>query len=59
MNENHLDTEEIISEIILLECEVTNALFKGHKANDKDEYVSHRERLFFLREILRERKVIN
>ena len=58
MNENLLNTEEIISEIISLECEVTNALFKGHKANDNDEYVNHRKGLLFLRDILRERKVI-
>lgn len=58
MNENYLNTEEIISEVISLELEVTNAVFKGHKAADKDEFENHRERIFFLREILRERQVI-
>ena len=58
MNENYLNTEEIISEVISLETEVTNAIFNGHKAGDEDEFKNNRKRLFFLREILRERKII-
>ena len=58
MSENNLTTEELISEIIKLESEVTASIFKGHKANDADEYSNHRERLFFLRNILRSKNII-
>jgi hypothetical protein len=58
MKKSKLTTEEIISEIIKLECEVTESIFRGHKANDADEYVNHRERLIFLRKILKTRNVI-
>jgi hypothetical protein len=58
MSESNLTTEELISEIIKLECEVTESIFKGHKSNDADEYSSHRERLVFLRKILKSRNVI-
>jgi hypothetical protein len=58
MIESDLTTEELISEIIKLECEITESIFKGHKANDADEYSSHRERLVFLRKILKSRNVI-
>jgi hypothetical protein len=58
MSENNLTTEELISEIIKLESEVTASIFKGHKANDADEYSNHRERLFFLRDILRSKNII-
>jgi hypothetical protein len=36
MKKSKLTTEEIITEIIKLECEVTASIFKGHKANDED-----------------------
>ena len=58
MIESDLTTEELISEIIKLESEVTASIFKGHKANDADEYYGHRERLVFLRKILKSRNVI-
>lgn len=58
MSESNLTTEEIITEIIKLECEVTESIFSGHKANDADEYVNHRKRLVFLRKILKSRNVI-
>jgi hypothetical protein len=58
MSESDLTTEEIITEIIKLECEVTSSLFKGHKPNDDDEYANHRKRLVFLRKILKSRNVI-
>ena len=58
MKENDLTTEEIISEIVKLECEIIDAIFKGHKANDEDEYSNHRKRLVFLRKILKSKNVI-
>lgn len=58
INQSNLTTEELISEIIKLESEVTASIFKGHKANDDDEYSKHRKRLVFLREILRGKNVI-
>ena len=58
MEKSNLTTEEIITEIIKLECEVTESIFRHHKANDADEYVNHRKRLFFLRKILKSRNVI-
>ena len=57
-SENNLTTEELISEIIKLESEVTASIFKGHKANDAAEYSNHRERLVFLRNILRSKNII-
>jgi hypothetical protein len=58
MNQSNLTTEEIITEIIKLECEVTASIFKGHKSNDEDEYSNHRKRLSFLRKILKSKNVI-
>ena len=58
LNQSNLTTEELISEIIKLESEVTASIFKGHKANDADEYSNYRERLFFLRNILRSKNII-
>lgn len=58
MSEINLTTEEIITEIIKLESEMTESIFKGHKANDADEYSNHRERLVFLRDILRSKNII-
>ena len=56
--ENNLTTEEIITEIIKLECEVTESIFRGHKADDADEYSNHRKRLVFLRKILKSKNII-
>jgi hypothetical protein len=58
MIESDLTTEELISEIIKLECEITESIFKGHKANDGDQYVNHRKRLSLLRKTLRSRNII-
>lgn len=58
MEKSNLTTEEIITEIIKLECEVTESIFKGHKANDEDMYANHRKRLVFLRKILKGRNLI-
>ena len=58
MIESTLTTEEIITEIIKLECEVTESIFRGHKADDADEYSNHRKRLVFLRKILKSKNII-
>jgi hypothetical protein len=58
MIESDLTTEEIITEIIKLECEVTESIFRGHKADDADEYSNHRKRLVFLRKILKSKNII-
>lgn len=58
MNQSNLTTEEIITEIIKLECEITTSISKGHKANDADEYSNHRKRLSFLRKILKSKDII-
>ena len=58
VNQSNLTTEELISEIVKLESEVTASIFNGHKANDDDEYSNRRKRLVFLREILRSKNVI-
>jgi len=49
---------QIISEIIKLEIEVTASIFKGHKASDNDEFANHRQRLDILRQILKDRNSI-
>jgi hypothetical protein len=58
MNQSTLTTVEIITEIIKIESEVTASIFKGHKANDEDEYSNHRKRLSFLRKILKSKNII-
>ena len=58
MKKSNLTTEEIITEIIKLECEVTESIFRGHKSNDADEYTNHRKRLVFLRKILKSKNII-
>ena len=42
-----------ISRIIELELEITEALSKGHKAAEEDEFKKHREELKRLREELK------
>ena len=56
MDDNLRTDTEIISEIIKLQIEVSNAIFKGHKANDNDEFATHRKRLVILRQIMNARK---
>jgi hypothetical protein len=59
MNNDILKTnDEIISDIIRLEIEVTNAIFKGHKSSDNDEFAQDRKRLVVLRQILKDRKCV-
>jgi hypothetical protein len=47
-----MNKEDIISEIIKLEWEITKAVLEGHKASDLDEYREKRIRLKVLRELL-------
>ena len=56
MKDNLRTDNDIISEIIKLQIGVSNAVFKGHKANDDDEYAEDRKRLVILRQILTDRK---
>jgi hypothetical protein len=59
MEDNLKTDNEIISEIIKLQIEVSNAVFKGHKASDNDEFENHRQRLVVLRQILKDRNSIH
>lgn len=54
--EDNLKTDNDI--IIKLQIEVSNAIFKGHKASDNDEFAPNRKRLVILRQILIDRKSI-
>jgi hypothetical protein len=45
--------QEIISEIIILEFEVTMANLSGHRATDDDEYSEKRKKINELRKILK------
>jgi hypothetical protein len=40
---------EMTSRIILLQSEITRAISNGHKANDEDQFKSHRQELMELR----------
>lgn len=46
------DTADKLSRIIKLELEITEALSKGHKASENDQFKEHREELKKLREEL-------
>jgi hypothetical protein len=59
MDDNLRTDNEIISEIIKLQIGVSNAIFKGHKASDNDEFAEDRKRLAILRQILIDRKSIH
>ena len=48
----YIDREEIISEIIRLELEITEALINGHIAHDDDQFKFHREILKRYRSLL-------
>jgi hypothetical protein len=45
--------QEIISEIIILEYEVTTANLSGHRATDNDEYSDKRKKINELRKKLK------
>ena len=46
--------DDIITELVALEYEVTLANMNGHKASDDDEYAGKRKRVAELREMLNE-----
>ena len=46
--------DDIITELVALEYEVTKANMNGHKASDDDEYAGKRKRVGELREMLNE-----
>ena len=46
--------DDIITELVALEYEVTLANMNGHKASDDDEYAVKRKRVGELREMLNE-----
>jgi hypothetical protein len=48
-----MSEQEIISEIIILEFEVTMANLSGHRATDDDEYSEKRKKINELRKILK------
>ena len=58
MDDNLRTDTDIISEIIKLQTKVGEAIFKGHKANDADEYEPDRKRLVVLRQIMKSRNSI-
>ena len=59
MNDNLRTDTDIISEIIKLQTKINDAIFKGHKANDADEYEPDRKRLVILRQIMKARNSIH
>ena len=46
--------DDIITELVALEYEVTLANMNGHKASDNDQYAGKRKRVGELREMLNE-----
>lgn len=48
-----MDKQEILSEIVILEYEVTLANLSGHRASDNDEYSEKRKRINELRKKLK------
>jgi len=53
-NKNKMSFDNIITELVALEYEVTLANMNGHKASDDDEYAGKRKRVGELREMLNE-----
>jgi hypothetical protein len=47
-----MNFDDIITELVALEYEVTLANMNGHKASDDDEYAGKRKRVGELRELL-------
>jgi hypothetical protein len=47
-----MNFDEIITELVHLEYEVTDANMNGHKATDNDQFAGHRKRIGELRELL-------
>ena len=44
-----MNKNKIFSRIITLQSEITNAILKGHKSNDCDDFKEHRKELMKLR----------
>lgn len=55
MNDNLRNNTDIISEIVKLQTRIGEAIFKGHKASDDDEFTLDRKRLVILRQIMIDR----
>jgi len=53
-NKNKMSFDNIITELVALEYEVTLANMNGHKASDDDEYAGKRKRVGELRKMLNE-----
>lgn len=48
-----MDKEYLISEIIRMELEITQAIFKGHKPSEDDQFKMYRELLKVYRSMIR------
>jgi hypothetical protein len=48
-----MDFDDIITELVKLEYEVTIANLNGHRASDNDQFAQHRKRIEELRELLK------
>ena len=48
-----MNYDEILTELVHLEYEVTSANMKGHRATDTDQFAGHRKRIGELRELLK------
>jgi hypothetical protein len=46
--------DDIITELVALEYEITEANMNGHRASDNDQYAGKRKRVGELREMLNE-----
>ena len=44
--------DDIITELVALEYEITEANMNGHRASDNDQYAGKRKRVWELREML-------
>ena len=49
-----MNYDEILTELVHLEYEVTDANMKGHKAADNDQFAGHRKRIGELRKLLKD-----
>jgi len=54
LKDYRMNFDDIITELVALEYEVTEANMNGHKASDDDEYAGKRKRVGELREMLNE-----
>ena len=54
LKDYRMNFDDIITELVALEYEVTLANMNGHKASDDDEYAGKRKRVGELRKMLNE-----